>query len=60
MISSFTYYVICTYIAPHKESLSDVAVYPPRRGDVITETAIDGQSLDSDDKIPHHTTKEEV
>lgn len=60
VISVLTYYVLCTYIHPHKESLSDVAVYPPKRGDAVSEVAIDGQSVDSDDKLPRHSVKEEM
>jgi NCS1 family nucleobase:cation symporter-1 len=60
-VSSSTYYVLCTFISPHKESLTDIAVYPPRKGDIVSPTEnIDGESVDSAEKIPHTSTKEEV
>jgi len=49
-ISGLTYYVICTYISPHKESLVDEAVYPPGKEGYPAPTPVEGAVIEEDSK----------
>jgi NCS1 family nucleobase:cation symporter-1 len=45
-----TYYVICTYISPHTESLVDEAVYPPGKEGYPAPTPVEGAVIEEDSK----------
>jgi len=57
-----TYYVINTWISPQTDSLVEVAVYPPGKGEAFTPPDIEGVDIEGLDskKEPRAVEKEIV
>lgn len=58
--SMAVYYIICTWISPQTESLIDVAVLPPQRGDLEAPQIMEGVAAGEVEKIAITASEKEV